>query len=84
MAPSAGWARELIGPHLPSLDGLRYVMLMGTLDPRHDECRRLAEQLRAAGAEVRLDVIEGLGHDYPADFAQRLAAAVDWMLGGNA
>lgn len=81
VAPSAGWARELIGPDPPSLDGLRYVMLMGTLDPRHDECQRLAEQLRAAGAEVRLDVIEGLGHDYPADFAQRLPAAVDWVLG---
>ena len=81
VAPSAGWARELIGPDLPSLDGLRYVVLMGTLDPRHDDCRRLAEQLRAAGAEVRLDVIEGLAHDYPADFAQRLPAAVDWVLG---
>ena len=84
VAPSAGWARELIGPDLPSLDGLRCVLLMGTLDPRHDDCQRLAEQLRAAGAEVNLDVIEGLGHDYPADFAQRLPAAVDWVLGGNA
>lgn len=80
VAPSAGWARELIGPDLPSLDGQRFVMLMGTLDPRHDDCQRLADQLRAAGAEVRLDVIEGLAHDYPADFGQRLPAALDWVL----
>ena len=84
VAPSAGWARELIGPDLPSLDGLRYLMLIGTLDPRHDDCQRLAEQLRAAGAEVNLDVVEGLAHDYPADFAQRLPAAADWVLGRDA
>lgn len=80
VAPSAGWARQLVGSDLPSLGGQRFVMLIGTLDPRHDDCVRLAEQLRAAGAEVRLDVIEGLAHDYPADFGQRLPAALDWVL----
>ena len=80
VALSAGWARELIGPGLQPLDNQRFVLLIGTLDPRHDDCLRLADQLRAAGAEVSLDVIEGLAHDYPADFGQRLPAAVDWVL----
>jgi acetyl esterase/lipase len=70
---------ELIGPEQP-LAGLRYLMLIGTLDPGHDDGRLLAEQLRAGGGKVRLDVIEGLGHDYPTDFAQRLPAAVQWVV----
>lgn len=80
VVPSAGWMLELIDPEQPSLAGLRYLMLIGTLDPGQDDGRLLAEQLRASGGEVRLDVIEGLGHDYPTDFAQRLPAAIDWVL----
>ena len=84
VAPSAAWTRELIGPDLPSLARLRYLELTGTLDPHRVDCRRLAEQLQAAGAGVRLEVIDGLCHDYPTDFAQRLPAAVHWVLGGDA
>lgn len=80
VAPSAGWMGELIGPEQPSLAAMRYLMLIGALDPGHDHGRLLAEQLRAGGGDVRLDVIEGLGHDYPTDFAQRLPAAVHWVL----
>ena len=80
VAPSAGWAREIIGPETPPTAGLRCAILFGALDPHVDDSRLLAEQLRAAGAEVRLDLIDGLGHDYPADFAQRLPAAMDWVL----
>jgi len=80
MGPTARWARELIGADIPSAGGLRFALLMGTLDPRLNECRELADELSAGGAEVRLDIIEGLGHDYPADFAQRLSGTLDWML----
>jgi hypothetical protein len=30
------------------------------------------EVLRAEGIEVSIDVVEGLGHDYPADFVDRV------------
>jgi acetyl esterase/lipase len=56
-------------------------MLVGSLEPHLDDCQRLAERLRSAGAHVKLDVIDGIGHDYPSDFAQRLPAAVEWVLG---
>jgi hypothetical protein len=80
VAPSAGWMLELIGSEQSSLGGMRYLMLIGTLDPGQDDGRLLAEQVRALGGEVRIDVIEGLGHDYPTDFAQRLPTAVHWIL----
>ena len=80
MAPTASWARELVGPDASSLVGLRFALLMGTLDPRLNECRQLADELSAGGAEVRLDVIGALGHDYPADFARRLSANLGWIL----
>ena len=80
VAPTAEWARELIGSEIHSVRGLRFALIIGDLDPRLDDCRRLAEELRASGAEVRLDVIAGLGHDYPADFPQRLPPIVDWLL----
>lgn len=80
VAPTAAWARDLIGPEIPPVGRLRFALIVGDLDPRLDECRRLAEELRARGAEARLDVIAGLGHDYPADFPQRLPAIMDWLL----
>lgn len=55
-------------------------MFVGTLDPRFDDCLRIAEQLRTGGAEVHVDRIDDLGHDYPIDFAQRLPAALQWIL----
>jgi predicted esterase len=80
VAPSAAWARELIGSETPSARGLRFALIIGDLDQRLDDCRRFAEELRAGGAEVRLDVVAGLGHDYPVDFRQRLPAIMDWLL----
>lgn len=80
VAPTPAWARELIGPDPPSVGGLRFMVLVGTLDPRIEDCRRLSDELRAGGAEVRLDVIEGLGHDYPADFERRAPSALDWLV----
>jgi predicted esterase len=81
VAPSAHRASEVIGADPRPPDGLRVVMLVGSLEPHLDDCQRLAERLRSAGAHVKLDVIDGIGHDYPSDFAQRLPAAVEWVLG---
>lgn len=88
VAPSAGWARELLGPEEVSTVGLRGWIVTGELDARRDDCRALGEQLRNSGAKVRIDVIAGLEHDYPADFEERLSELTVWVLGrpaqGNA
>lgn len=80
VAPSASWATEVIGADATPPAGLRVVVFAGKLDARFDDCQRLAERLGSAGAEVRLEVIAGIGHDYPPDFTQGLPAAVDWVL----
>lgn len=82
VAPSASWASEVIGNPKP-VEGLRVLVLVGALEPRLQDCQRLVERLGSAGADVRLDVVERIGHDYPADFARRLPAAVDWALAGD-
>lgn len=82
VAPSAGWARQVIAEDAAPLPGLRLWMMQGTLDPRLDDAERLAEDFRARGADVRYDAIGGLGHDYPADFGVRLPTALDWILAG--
>ena len=82
VAPSARWASEVIGNKKPP-EGLRVVVLVGALEPRLEDRQRVVEGLRSAGADVRLDVVGRIGHDYPADFARRLPAALDWVLAGD-
>lgn len=80
VAPTAAWSRELIGPGSLSVGDLRFALLAGSIDPRVDECQRLAKHLQSAGAEVRIEIVEGLGHDYPAGFGGWLPGAIDWVL----
>lgn len=80
VAPSAGWALDLLGSDAIDGHGLRGELLLGDQDPRRDDCERLAQRLRDAGVEVRAEVIEGLGHDYPPDFEDRLPEVLDWMV----
>jgi len=39
-----------------------------------------AERFREYGLEVDLQIIPGLGHDYPPDFDERLAKALAWLM----
>lgn len=52
---------------------------------RDEEGREGAEQtvpaMQEAGLEARLELVAGLGHDYPEDFAARLIAALKWIDG---
>jgi len=80
VAPSARWATDVIGERPPEMAGLRFAIFAGRLDPLFDDCLRLAEQLASSGAETRVDRIDDLGHDYPADFSQRLPTMLDWVL----
>lgn len=79
VAPSAAWARELIDSAHLSLHGLRGHISIGDLDPRLDDCKLLTQALRDAGAEIRLELVEGLGHDYPPDFADNLPDVLSWV-----
>jgi predicted esterase len=51
--------------------GVRGHLLLGGEDPSCEGAIAAADVLRAEGIEVTIDVVEGLGHDYPDDFAER-------------
>jgi predicted esterase len=68
IAPFAGPDPDLP----PAWRRLRIPILVGENDVYRDPVERLANQLRHRGHHVFLDVIQGLGHAYPADFAERL------------
>ena len=83
VAPNVGLARDLIGADRRAVDGLRGHLIIGALDPRHDDCEALAEQLRGDGAEIQFEVTEGLRHDYPPAFEDRLPQLLAWALEGG-
>ena len=51
---------------------LRVVILRGAEDPWGRSIPGTVEALRAAGHQVHVDEVPGLGHEYPTDFAERL------------
>ena len=51
---------------------LHVVILRGADDPWGRSIPGTVEALRTAGHRVHVDEVPGLGHDYPADFAERL------------
>jgi dienelactone hydrolase len=51
---------------------LRVVILRGAEDTWGGSVPGTVEALRAAGHEVHVDEVAGVGHDYPPDFADRL------------
>jgi predicted esterase len=57
------------------------------LTGEHDHGRESVERFHATltdrGYRSRLDVVAGLGHSFPDDFAQRLPGALEWVLGGS-
>jgi acetyl esterase/lipase len=68
-----------VGPSYPPSTGfpaaerpLRVVILCGADDSWGRSIPGTVETLRAAGHQVHVEEVPGLGHDYPADFAERL------------
>jgi len=86
VAPAGPLLREpdeidrLLDEPLPS--GLRGVMVIGTDDPMLDLITALADRLQAAGLPLHLWVVDGLGHDYPPDFADRLPELIAFLVEG--
>jgi predicted esterase len=64
--------------HLPpSARRLRIAILAGARDPYSEGIQRLANRLRERGHHLRIELIEGLGHEYPDDFAARLPGLLE-------
>jgi acetyl esterase/lipase len=60
--------------------GVRGHVVLGADDEAYDAVTAAVALLSAAGVATTLEVVEGLGHDYPADFAERLPVALDALL----
>lgn len=61
----------------------RFALIAGAEDAEGREAAEsLAEAMQEAGLELRLELVPGMGHDYPADFAARLDAALAWIAEG--
>jgi len=60
--------------------GLRAYLLTGDQDGTRDQVEHLHADLTAGGVETELDVVPGLGHDFPDDFPGRLRRAVTNIL----
>lgn len=62
----------------------RFALIAGTEDAEGREAMEsLVEAMQEAGLELRLELVPGMGHDYPADFAARLDAALAWIAEGQ-
>jgi hypothetical protein len=56
--------------------GVRGHVVQGADDDLRADVSAKVAQLSDAGVDTTLEVIDGLGHDYPDDFAERLRAAL--------
>jgi predicted esterase len=59
--------------------GIRAAFVVGEEDWVLESVKPFHEALRAAGIASRLDVVHGVGHDYPPDFRSRLRALLAWL-----
>ncbi|MDE1819265.1 MAG: alpha/beta hydrolase [Euryarchaeota archaeon] len=64
-------------PLSPDLKG---VLVTGTADPSRGATETLQDKLVDGGVDCRLDLVPGLGHDYPPDFAARLPTLLRQLL----
>lgn len=64
--------------------GARGHAVLGADDGGTESALEALELLRAEGIEVSIDLVEGLGHDYPGDFAERVAPVLAKLVAGAA
>lgn len=72
----AGWQKAAGG-------GVRVQLIAGEYDKLLKRSTAAAADLRAAGVPSRFDTVGRSGHEYPADAADRLRAAVEFVLTGK-
>ena len=59
--------------------GLRGYILCGQNDPLLERQQNLSKSLKNAGLKHEFVIIEGLGHNYPRNFAERLDTALQYL-----
>lgn len=59
--------------------GVRAAFLVGEEDGALESVKPFHEKLVAAGIASRLDVVPGVGHDYPPDLESRLPDIFAWF-----
>lgn len=65
---------------VPPAVGLRGAIVIGSRDPMAGDVIALADRLEAAGVPIRLLTYDGLGHDYPPSFVQRLPELIEFVV----
>ncbi len=78
----------LAGPYEPAIDAPlpargqtpRFLFMAGTLDPAVTDMRRAADDFEAAGYQVRMRILPGIGHAFPQPPGPELGAALRWVL----
>jgi predicted esterase len=83
-----GPATPNLRPLLPLMEpaaarGLRGWILAGEQEPGLKDIVRLHDELRLHGVACHLEVVAGLGHEFPLDFETRLVSAVGFVLSGS-
>jgi dienelactone hydrolase len=63
--------------------GVRGHVLLGAEDVGSERAIGAVDVLRAEGIDVTVDVVDGLGHDYPSDFVERSRPALASLLAGG-
>jgi predicted esterase len=61
--------------------GLRGWMLAGERERGLDQITRLNQELTSHGVSCRLEVVPGIGHEFPDDFRGRLQSGLRFLLG---
>jgi predicted esterase len=78
----AAGLRSRAKPPMPDLPASapRFWFLTGEGDFSREAIEACHDALLARGVASSLEVVPGLGHELPGDFAERLPAALDWVL----
>src|SRR5437899_354406 len=74
---------EALAPFIGAKDvrGLKGVVIMGEKDTFLPKVKMLLEGMIERGFNCKTDVVENLGHEFPADFDRRLESATNFLLG---
>jgi predicted esterase len=60
--------------------GLRVSLMTGDQDTTRDQVEHLYADLMAGGVQTELEVVPGLSHEFPSDFAKHLRRAAEFIL----
>jgi hypothetical protein len=85
VCPAIGVARlDLAAIPAAAARGVRGHAVLGAEDGGTESALEALELLRVEGIDVSIDVVEGLGHDYPVDFVERVAPVLTKLVASAA